>query len=158
MGYQPVVLETADMLPGLQTGLVNAVPVTAMWALASQIDRIAPHMLDLRWAPIVGATVIKRDVWDALSPAGREAMRSAAAQAAARLRGEREVADAEAVAAMQKRGLTVHTPTPEVEAEWRQLAESVYPKIRGAMVPADMFDAVQRTLARYRSINVGATR
>ena len=41
--------------------------------------------------------------------------------------------------------------TLEIEAEWRRIAEDVYPKIRGNMVPADMFDKVQRLLADYRA-------
>lgn len=158
MGYQPVVLETADILPGLQTGLINAVPVTAMWALASQIDGTASHMLDIRWVPIVGAAVITRKTWDALSPAGKEALQRAATKAAAALRAQREASDREAIEQMRKRGLQVHALTPEIEAEWRQIAESAYPKIRGTMVPADMFDAVQRALVEYRSANAGALR
>jgi hypothetical protein len=47
--------------------------------------------------------------------------------------------------------LKVQKATPQVEAEWRSLAESVYPKIRGNMVPAAMFDKVQRLLAEYRA-------
>lgn len=150
IGYQPVVLETADILPGLQTGLINAVPVTATWALATQIDITAQHMLDLRWVPIVGAAVITRGAWDGLSPAGREALQRGAAKAGADLRARRSSADLEAVEAMRKRGLQVHPVTPEQEAEWRQLAESVHPKIRGALVPADMFDAVQKALSDFR--------
>lgn len=157
LGYQPVVLETADILPGLQTGLINAVPVTAMWALASQIDAVAPHMLDIRWVPIVGAAVITRATWDALSPAGQEALQRAAGKAAAELRAQREANDREAIEQMRKRGLQVHALTPEVETEWRQFVESVYPKIRGSMVPADMFDAVQHALVEYRSAIAGAT-
>src|SRR5579862_6679023 len=49
LGYQPVSLETNDILPGLQTGLIDAVPTIASWALAAQIDHVAPHMLDMRW-------------------------------------------------------------------------------------------------------------
>jgi len=158
MGYQPVVLETSDILPGLQTGLVNAVPVTPMWALASQLDATASHMLDLRWVPIVGAAVITRDAWDGLSPAGREALRRAAEIAAGALRAQREANDAEAIAAMKKRGLQVHTPTPEIDAEWRQLAASVYPKIRGPIVPVDTFDAVQHAVAEFRGVSVGTAR
>lgn len=159
MGYQPVVLETADILPGLQTGLINAVPITAAWALATQVDGTAAHMLDIRWVPVVGAAVITRSAWDALTPAGREALRQAAAKAAEQFRAQRASADAEAVAAMRKRGLQVHALTPELEAEWRQLAESVYPRIRGAMVPADAFDAVQSALADYRgTTSIGAAR
>jgi TRAP-type transport system periplasmic protein len=156
LGYQPVVLETADILPGLQTGLINAVPVTAMWALASQIDGAAQHMLDVRWVPIVGAAVITRKAWDSLSPRGKEAMRDAASKAAAVVRARREAGDLEAVEAMKKRGLQVHSLTPELEAEWRQLTQSIYPKLRGTMVPADMFDAVQQALVEFRSGSPGA--
>lgn len=158
MNYQPVVIETADIIPGLQTGLINAVPVTAMWALASQIDSSARHMLDIRWVPIVGAAVITRKTWEGLSSAGREALQRAAARAAGEIRARRVALDVEAVEAMKKRGLQVHALTPDAEAEWRQLAASVYPKIRGTMVPADMFDAVQAAVADYRFANGGERR
>lgn len=159
MGYQPVVLETADILPGLQTGLVNAVPVTAMWALTAQIDSVAPHMLDVRWVPIVGAAVLSRKVWDALGPAGKEALKEAAGRAGDELRKHREAMDLEAVEAMKKRGLQVHTLTPELEAEWRQLADAAYSRIRGGMVPADTFDLVQRAVEGHRRAPVaGAAR
>jgi TRAP-type transport system periplasmic protein len=54
------------------------------------------------------------------------------------------------VQAMKKRGLKVQPLTPEIEAEWRQVAEQFYPLIRGRLVPADQFDEVQRVLAEYR--------
>jgi TRAP-type transport system periplasmic protein len=155
MGYRPVMLETADILPSLQTGLINAVPVTSAWALATQVDAIAPHMLDIHWVPIVGAAVIARGAWEALSAAGREALRDAAARAADRLRGLRESSDIDAVEAMRKRGLHIHALTPELEAQWRSLAESVYPMIRGAMVPEDVFDAARRALAESREVARG---
>lgn len=156
IGYQPVVLETADILPGLQTGLINVVPVTATWALASQIDAVAPHMLDIRWVPIVGASVITRKSWEGLSPAGQHALKRAAAKAAETLRAQRADADREAVAAMKARGLQVHAVSREHEAEWRALAETLYPRIRDNMVPAEMFDAVQASVLEYRNNNVTA--
>jgi TRAP-type C4-dicarboxylate transport system substrate-binding protein len=57
----------------------------------------------------------------------------------------------EAVAAMKKRGLTVNTPNAEQMREWTQLAEQLYPRIRGTMVPADTFDEVFRHLKAYRA-------
>jgi hypothetical protein len=51
---------------------------------------------------------------------------------------------------MQKRGLKMTQLTPAAEAEWRALFDGVYPKIRGSMVPADVFDEVQRLLREYR--------
>jgi hypothetical protein len=55
------------------------------------------------------------------------------------------------VAAMRRRGLTVVPVPPAAEAEWRTLSESFWPRIRGRMVPADMFDEVQRVVAEYRA-------
>lgn len=151
LGYQPVSLETADILPALQTGLINMVPATPYYALAAQFNGPAPHMLDIPWAPIVGALVVTKPVWEAMSPAGQEALRSAAAKAGAEMRAKARVEDGEAIAAMKKRGVTVTKPTPAQEAEWRKFAESIYPKIRGAMVPAETFDEVKRLVGEYRA-------
>jgi hypothetical protein len=52
---------------------------------------------------------------------------------------------------MQARGLTVLPLTPEVEAAWRKVAEQGWPRVRGSMVPADMFDRVHALLAEYRA-------
>ena len=150
LGYHPVVLETADILPGLQTGLIDAVPVIPSWALAAQVDGIAHHMLDIRWVPIVGAAVMTRQAWDALSPAGQAALRQASLKATETLRAERERADLDAVEAMRKRGLQVHAMPADVQGEWEQLVAKAYPTIRGTMVPADMFDAAQQAVADFR--------
>jgi TRAP-type C4-dicarboxylate transport system substrate-binding protein len=152
LGYKPVALETADILPGLQTGLIESVPVTAEWALAAQIDGPASHMLDIRWVPIAAATVITIKAWGSLDSAGQQALRNGAEQAAAQIREQREKLDSGSVEAMKQRGLTVHTLTPELEAEWRKWIAPVYSKIRGGMVPADVFDIVRDTLAEQHAL------
>jgi len=58
LGYFPVPLETADILPAIQTGMVSVVPSTPYFAMATQVFSSAPHMLELNWAPIVGAIVL----------------------------------------------------------------------------------------------------
>jgi TRAP-type C4-dicarboxylate transport system substrate-binding protein len=135
----------------LQTGLIDAVPVIAGWALAAQVDAIAPHMLDMRWVPITGAAVMTREAWEGISPAGQAAVRAASSRAGDTLRAERERADQAAIEAMRRRGLQVHTTTPEAQAEWQQLVAAAYPRIRGGMVPADVFDLVQQALAEFRA-------
>jgi TRAP-type C4-dicarboxylate transport system substrate-binding protein len=150
-GYQPVSLETADILPGLQTGLIDALPAPPFFALAGQFYGPAPHMLDMDWAPLLGACVITKKAWDSIPPETQTAMRAAAETAGNEIRTEARKEMTDAVEAMKKRGLIVHELTPEAEAAWRRLAESVYPRIRGTLVPADMFDEVQRLLAEYRA-------
>jgi TRAP-type C4-dicarboxylate transport system substrate-binding protein len=151
LGFQPVVLEIADVLPGLQTGMINAVPSTPFYSLIGQFYRPAPYMLDMNWVPIVGAVVVTRKAWEAMSPTGQKALREAGDAASVQMRAISRREDVESVEAMKQRGLKVQPVTPEVEAEWRRMAEAAYPMIRGGMVPAELFDEVQRLLKEYRA-------
>ena len=54
-------LEVTDILPNLQTGLINAVPLPPSIALAIQVDNAAPNMLDLNWVPLVGAAIMTKN-------------------------------------------------------------------------------------------------
>jgi TRAP-type C4-dicarboxylate transport system substrate-binding protein len=150
-GFTPVPLETSDILPSLQTGLINTVPVPPIFALATQVDLRAPHMLDINWAPLVGACVIKKEAWDKIPADIRAPLLTAATRAGKEIRANSRKESAEAVAAMQKRGLIVHELSPDMIEQWRKEAEKSYPDIRGRIVPADIFDEVQKYVQQYRS-------
>lgn len=150
-GYHPVPLEVTDILPNLQTGLINAVAMPPSIALALQVDKAAPNMLDLNWVPLVGAAIITKKSWDTLPAESREAMRKIAADAGKLIKADGRREGVESVEAMRKRGLKVHPVTPETEAKWKQTAESVYPKIRGTTIPAEIFDEVMNQLKVFRA-------
>jgi TRAP-type C4-dicarboxylate transport system substrate-binding protein len=150
-GFNPVPLETVDILPNLQTGLITAIPTPPFFALATQIDTPAPNMLELNWAPLVGATVVTKKIWDALPAPNREAMLKAATETGALIKSDNRRESDEAVEAMKKRGLKVHPVSAELEAEWRQVSESFYPRIRGRLVPEDVFDEVLKLVKQYRA-------
>ncbi|NVO04478.1 MAG: TRAP transporter substrate-binding protein DctP [Rhodoferax sp.] len=152
LGYTPVPLETADILPSIQTGMITVVPSTPYFALASQIYNTAPHMLEINWAPIVGALVVTTKAWDAMAPAAQEALRAAGDKAGLQMRLQARKEVDEAVDAMKKRGLVVHTPNAAEMKEWNALAEALYPRIRGSMVPADTFDEVFKHVKAYRAL------
>jgi len=108
-------------------------------------------MLNLNWGPLVGACVVKKDVWDKIPDASREALMAAATRAGSEIRKGSRKESADAVVAMQKRGLMVHDPSPEVVERWRQEAEKTYPEIRGGIVPAEIFDQVKQQIEVYRA-------
>jgi TRAP-type C4-dicarboxylate transport system substrate-binding protein len=155
MGYQPVPLETADILPGLQTGLITAVPSSPFYALAGQFDTVAKHMLDLKWVPVTGAAVITKKAWDQMSQPGRDALRSAGEAAGTKVRTWARQEDLGAIEQMKARGLVVHPVNAELEGQWRRMAEGAYPKLRGTMVPAEMFDQVRAIVVDYRKQHGG---
>ncbi len=151
LGYTPVPLEPTDILPSIQTGMINVVPSTPYFALASQIFNTAPNMLEINWAPIVGAFVISKKSWDDMSPEAQKVLRASSDKAGQVIRNQARKEVDEAVEAMKKRGLKVNKPNAEQLKEWQALSESLYPRIRGKMVPAETFDEVFAHLKTYRT-------
>lgn len=150
-GYSPVALEWADALTSLQTKMIDAVPTIPYYGLATQVYTIAGYMLDLNWAPLVGALVVNKKTWDALSPETQAALSAAAIETGKQFQAQGRRESDEAVAAMQKRGLTIVPISAPLLIEWRTANEQMYPRIRGTLVPEDMFDEVMRLVTEYRS-------
>jgi TRAP-type C4-dicarboxylate transport system substrate-binding protein len=154
-GYQPVPLETADIVPMLDTGLISCVPMPPFAALATQIYTRAPHMLELNWAPLTGALVVRKAVWDKLPANSRTILMQAAQETGKANQAQGRAESDKAVAAMKEKGLTVHPVSPELEAEWRKTAEAFYPKLQEVLVPADVFAQVKKYLQEYRAAGGG---
>ena len=150
-GFDAVALETADVLPSLQTGLIDAAPLPPVFALATQVDTRAPHMIEINWAPMIGACVVRKATWEKIPAATREALLKIAVETGKEIKRNGRLEMDASVQAMEKRGLKVTKVTPEIENEWRTAAEAVYPKIRGKLVPEDVFDATLRLLKEYRT-------
>ena len=155
-GYHPVPLETAQVVTGLTTGLIDSAYLPPIFALKSQVDMRASHMLELNYAPLIGAAVITKTAWDNIPAEYHAALLRAARTAGEEIQAQsRKEADA-SVAAMVKRGLTVHPVTTELDLRWRAAAEELYPDIRGGLVPEDIFDEVLSLLTAYRAEAQGA--
>jgi TRAP-type C4-dicarboxylate transport system substrate-binding protein len=138
------------MLTGLQTGMIDAIGTTPFYALAGQFYRRAKYMLEVNWAPLLGATVVTRKTWERLTARDREFILESAAVAGIEIRTQSRLEAEQSIEAMKKRGLVVQKVGPEIEARWEAAAREIYPKIRGSMVPEEIFDEVQRLIMEYR--------
>jgi TRAP-type C4-dicarboxylate transport system substrate-binding protein len=152
LGYFPVPLETADILPAIQTGMVSVVPSTPYFAMATQVFSSAPHMLELNWAPIVGAIVLSRKAFESMPPEVQLALKQSGEQIGPIVRARARAEVDEAVAAMVKRGLIVTKPSNQDLKQWESLAEQLYPRIRGKLVPSELFDEVLAHVKTFRSM------
>lgn len=150
-GFNAVSLETADIVPSLQTKLIDAVPAPPFFAMASQMDTRAPFMLELNWAPLVGAVVVRKESWEKIPADVRAKLAATAATAGRDIKAAGRKESEESVTAMEKRGLKVTKVTAEMEAEWRAAAEAVYPQVREKLVPPDIFDQTMKLLQAYRA-------
>ena len=79
-GFHAVPLAAGEIPKQLKlpTGAINAAPMPPVYAVALQIFKDAPHMLDIRLAPLVGATVMTDAAWNKISPEDRAKMLAAA--------------------------------------------------------------------------------
>ena len=150
-GFRPVPISIVDMLPSLQTGLVEAFNSVPLAALAFQWFALAPNMADLNWSFLSGATVIDKRAWMKIPEELRPKIMKVSRDASKRLRREIRTLNENAVKAMVENGLKVNHISPSVEAEWRKIVEDVYPQIRGKIVPADVFDEVRMYRDEFRS-------
>ena len=155
LGCRPVPLEVSDILPSLQTGLIDSVAMPPTIVLATQIDAVAPNMLDMNWVPLVGAGIITKKVWDTLPAETQALMRQSGKEAGKQIKADGRRESLESIDAMQKRGLKVNQLTPAANADWGKTVETAYPKIRGTIIPADIFDEVMTQLKAYRAEREG---
>jgi TRAP-type C4-dicarboxylate transport system substrate-binding protein len=153
IGINAVPLEQTDILTGLQTGLIETVPSVPVFALAGQFYGPASHMLDLKWVPLVGAAVITKKAWEAIPESQRPGLLKSAEAAGQQIRALGRAESVEAIEAMKKRGLKVAPVDAATLSIWEDFAESVQPRVRGKVVPAEMYDEVHRLLKEYRAAN-----
>lgn len=150
-GMRPQPLALTDVLTGLQTGMIEAFDVPPLMALLNQWFALAPHMIEVKWAPLIGATLVSTAAWEKIPEAHRPALREAARAAGEKFRVDIRRLSDEAVDAMKKKGLRTQPADTALVAAWRREAEAIYPKLRGGVVPADLFDEVRRLRDEFRS-------
>jgi TRAP-type C4-dicarboxylate transport system substrate-binding protein len=144
LGFHVVPLSLADMIPSLQRGMIDSFATVPLFAQLQETYKLAPHMTDVRWTPLVGGTVIGLKIWESLPAEHRSAMLEAAQAAGTGLRGRIRAMDTVAIQEMRKRGLKVVEVDSAGRRAWDAEAEKAYPRLRDRYCPAEIFDEVKR--------------
>ncbi|MFQ5604212.1 MAG: TRAP transporter substrate-binding protein DctP [bacterium] len=152
-GFNVVPLSATDILPGLQTGMINAFNTTPIMALATQWFAFTEYMIDMPWAPLIGATVISLKSWNKIPEPLRIKFRKSAEKTGMRMQREIRRLEKEATLAMQKHGLKIITPTENQKKQWRAVMQTTYSKIRGTIVPEQWFDEALNAAANEMLTN-----
>jgi len=147
VGFRPVVLSATDVVPSLQTGMINCVTQVPAYMLTARLFERANRMLDYPWAYLIGATVVKKEAWERIPAELRPRLAAAARELGGRIDAEVRRLNDDAVQAMQRQGLEIVKVDP---APWRAAAERSWPAVRGKVVPAAFFDEVVRARDEYR--------
>jgi TRAP-type transport system periplasmic protein len=139
-GLYPVVLAATDIMPSLQTGMIDCVPNIPLYVLTARLFDKANHMMDAPWSYMVGATVVRKETWEKIAPDLRVKLVAIARELGDKVNLEVRRLNADAVTAMQKQGLKKIQTDP---VPWRAAMEKTWPIVRGGVVPAEFFDQVR---------------
>lgn len=149
-GFKPVPLPSTELATSLQTGLTEAFSAPPQVAALTNYYANAKNMTDMKWALLLGATVIKKDTWDRIPADLRPQLLKIAQDAGTKLQDAIRKGGEADVASMKTKGLNVVPVDAKTLEMWRETAETFYPKIRGGFVPADAFDEALRFRDEYR--------
>ena len=136
-GFHPVVLSATDIVPSLQTGMIDCVPNVPLYVLTARLYERAKYMLDVPWAYMIGATLVRKDAWDKIPADLRPKLIAIAVELGNKVDAAVKRLNEDAIDAMQKQGLQV---VKGDAAAWRAAMEKSWPIVRGGVVPAEFFD------------------
>ena len=130
--------------------MVDAYSTTAVASLSFQWFGLAPHMLDLNWAPLVGATLIRIDSWEQFPESVRAKMLASAERAGQRFREKTRAFEDEAVRVMKEHGLSVTPLTSKALADWEAELAGAAEFLGNQYVDPALVEQSRRLLEDYR--------
>jgi len=150
MGYQLVPTDLKDMLMALQSGINTAFYLPPLVAGSGQFFALAPHMLNMRLAPIVGSLVLTDRAWKSIPDTFREAMLKAVSRITERLYQQTLDLDKEALKTMSENGLIIHEPPADSLAKWRAAAAVGMDELVGKAFSKEIYDRIVALLQEFR--------
>jgi len=143
-GFHSVSIAATDVLPALQTGLIEALGTTPLVAATSQWFGVAKYMNPVKWSVMTGGIIITKQAWERIPAELHPKLRAAIQRHQDRIKNEIRYMDDEAIRVMKEHGLQVVNLSPEDRASWRNWLEPHLPKLRGLLTDTTMFDWVMQ--------------
>lgn len=150
-GFRVVPLTPTDLMPSLQSGMVEAFTATALSAASYQWFGLAKNMCAMKWAPLIGGIVVCSNTWSKIDPELAAKLEAAAAQVGADMQAEILKADVAAVDIMKKNGLVVNPVSQDAENTWRAAVQAGFEKGFLKNINNDVYEAVKKYDAEYRA-------
>jgi TRAP-type C4-dicarboxylate transport system substrate-binding protein len=142
VGANGVRLGVPEVYAALQTKMVDVVPNSAIGAVALQWYTKLKYMSKDSFGIVMGASVIKKEKFDQLSPEDRAVLKSTAARAAAALDKVVRRDDAQAYQVLIKRGIEVLDTGP-YRAEWEEAGLQTRERLVGRIFSRSLLEEAE---------------
>ena len=141
IGANPVRLGVPEVYPALQTGMVDTLPASALAAVSLQWYTRLKFVSARNSGIIVGATIIRKDKFEALSDEHKRVLIETSNRAHVALNKSIRRDDDRSYDTVLKRGITA-VDTSENQAEWDAVGAQVRERLTGRVYPKSLLDAV----------------
>lgn len=150
-GVSPIPLALADVLPSLQTGLINALATSPLGAIALQWHTQIKYMTDLPVLYIYATIGISKRAFNKLSPEDQAIFAKEMRIAFKEIEAANLVDNASADKALKGQGVKVVTPNAEQLKTWRDISVKARQTfINEGKISSEIVAEVDRLLAEYR--------
>ena len=150
-GFHVIPLTPTDIMPSLQSGMIDAFSATALSAASYQWFGLAKNMCGMKWAPLISGIVVNANAWSKLDPGLAVKLETAAQVVGADMQADIFKADEEAVTVMKKYGLVVNPVPQAAEDAWRAAVLAGFEKGYLKNINKDLYETVKKYSAEYRA-------
>lgn len=153
LGASGVPLDVPEVFPALQAGTVDTVVSSALAAVALQWFRNLSHVSKEAEVPILGATLIRPKVYEALSPEHQRTLMETAESAHRVLVKQVQKEDDQAYATLTgKLGLKEFSTqaTPEQRKTWAEVHEKLQKNLTGKLWTKELYQKVTQAVAKAK--------
>ena len=149
-GVAPIPLHVADVLVGLQTGVIDGVYASPLALIALQWFSRLDYRLDLSLGNASGALIMGRR-WDQLDPELREILQRNGRRSMAELQRRSRADNAAALDTLARRGISPLQPTVDEVTRLREMGASARRNLVPELYSAELLDRVEATVAAVRA-------
>ncbi len=146
-GANGVPLGVPEVYPGLQTGMIDTVTASALTAIGFQWHNRLRTMTQQAGGVIIGALVIKKDVFDALPAEARAFMVEASSATQDELRNAARRMDRQAYQELSRRLEVVDIDRHR--AEWEEVGRRARNALAGRVYPRDLMQRIEAIVAQH---------
>lgn len=148
----PVPLSIADVLSGLQTGLINGVAVPPVAAIALQWHNQLDYLMDLPLLYVYGLLTISNRPFERLSAADQSVLREVMAGVVDEVNARARKDHVSALDALYAQGVERTVPDAAQVSDWHAYAErSKQAMVRDGLVSGKLLQRMEGLLQEYRS-------
>jgi TRAP-type C4-dicarboxylate transport system substrate-binding protein len=150
-GFHVIPLTPTDIMPSLQSGMIDAFSTTPLSAASYQWFGLAKNMCEMKWAPLIGGIVVSTATWSKIPADVAAKLENVAQQIGNDMQADILKSDEAAMTIMKKNGLIVNPVPPSVEKVWQTTVESSIAKGLLKNTAKDLFETVKKYLNDYRA-------